>query len=268
MNTISPIYGALGGDLVGSIYEFNNLKSKIFKLVQPSCRFTDDSILTLATAQAILDAPHDYKAQYHRWGRKYPRAGYGGTFSRWLTLPLEEIGPYNSWGNGSAMRISPVGFAFETEADVLAQAEMLASVTHNHPEGVKGAQATALAIFLARKGTDKDAIKARIERNFGYNLSTPLDEIRPTYRFDVSCQGTVPVAIRAFLEAGSYVDAIRNGISVGGDSDTIGAITGGISLAYFKKIPEDLVQEIEKRLRPDMRDICQRFAERFGFADA
>ena len=268
MNMTNPLYGALGGDLVGSIYEFNNLKSKFFKLVLPACRFTDDSILTLATAQAILDAPHDYKAQYHKWGRNYPRAGYGGTFSRWLTLPLEESGPYNSWGNGSAMRISPVGFAFETEADVLAQAEKSASVTHNHPEGVKGAQATAMAIFLARKGADKEAIKARIEGDFGYNLSTSLAEIRPTYRFEVSCQGTVPVAIRAFLEASSYADAIRNAISVGGDSDTIGAITGGIALAYYKKMPEELVQEIEERLQPDMRDICQRFAERFGFTDA
>ena len=264
MKGINPLYGAIGGDLVGSIYEWRNHKSKDFELVKSVCSFTDDSILTFATAEAVLDRPVDYVKQYYDWGGRYPHAGYGGSFQNWLMTPMEDLKPYNSWGNGSAMRVSPVGFAFDTEEAVLSQAEESACATHNHPEGVKGAQATALAILLARKGYDQKAIHDRIENDFGYNLSIPLDDIRPTYRFDVSCQGTVPVAIRAFLEATSYEDAIRNAISVGGDSDTIGAITGGIALAFFKEMPDGLVQAIESRLDMDMRRVCQRFAERFG----
>ncbi|MBQ7177081.1 MAG: ADP-ribosylglycohydrolase family protein, partial [Victivallales bacterium] len=260
MNIINPLYGAMGGDLVGSVYEWHNHKSKEFPLLRSCCDFTDDSILTLATAQAILDGGNDYARQYHAWGNEYPTAGYGGSFISWLDKPLEEAKPYKSWGNGSAMRVSPVGFAFNTEAEVLSQAEKSAAVTHSHPEGIKGAQATALSIFMARNGLDKEAIKARIEKEFGYDLSTPLDDIRPTYRFDVSCQGSVPVAIRAFLEATSYEDAIRNAISVGGDSDTIAAIAGGIALAFFKEMPEMLVQAIENRLLPDMQEVCRRFA--------
>ena len=260
MKGINPLYGALGGDLVGSIYEWHNHRSKEFPLVKSQCRFTDDSILTLATAKAIVDGGRDYARQYHLWGNRYPAAGYGGAFCRWLETPLEAAVPYNSWGNGSAMRVSPVGFAFDTEEEVLAQAKKSAAVTHSHPEGVKGAQATALAILLARNGTDQIGIRERIERDFGYDLSTSLDEIRPTYRFDVSCQGSVPVAIRAFLEAVSYEDAIRNAISVGGDSDTIGAITGGIALAFFREMPDVLVQAIEARLTPDMQAVCRRFA--------
>ncbi len=260
MKEVNPLYGALGGDMIGSIYEWRNHKSKEFELVKRHCDFTDDSIMTLATAQAILEGTYDYAGQYHAWGNNYPTAGYGGSFRRWLATPVEQIAPYNSWGNGSAMRISPVGFAFDTEAEVLFQAEKSAAVTHNHPEGIKGAQVTALTILLARQGLDQNAIKTRIEGDFGYNLSKPLDDIRPTYRFDVSCQGTVPVAIRAFLEATSYEDAIRNAVSVGGDTDTIGAITGGIAIAFFKEMPDTLVAEIERRLLSDMQEVCKRFA--------
>lgn len=264
MKMSNPLYGAIGGDVVGSVYEWHNCKSKDFELVQPCCNLTDDSILTLATAQAILEGKGQYTRQYHEWGNRYPGAGYGGTFQGWLMAPLEKATPYNSWGNGSAMRVSPVGFAFDTEEEVLAQAEKSAGATHNHPEGVKGAQATALAILLARKGASQDDIKTRIEHDFGYGLSTPLDEIRPTYGYDISCQGTVPVAIRAFLEATSYEDAIRNAISIGGDSDTIGAITGGMALAFFKKMPDELVKAIEDRLRPDMLEVCRRFDALYG----
>ncbi len=260
MKEVNPLYGALGGDMIGSIYEWRNHKSKEFELVKRHCNFTDDSIMTLATAQAILDGTYDYAGQYHAWGNNYPNAGYGGSFYCWLETPVEQLAPYNSWGNGSAMRISPVGFAFDTEEEVLSQAEKSAAVTHNHPEGIKGAQATALAILLARQGLDQNAIKARIEGDFGYNLSKPLDDIRPTYQFDVSCQGTVPVAIRAFLEATSYEDAIRNAVSVGGDTDTIGAITGGIAIAFFKEMPDTLIAEIERRLLSDMQEVCERFA--------
>ena len=260
MKEVNPLYGALGGDLIGSCYEWHNHKSKEFQLVRRCCCFTDDSIMTLATADAILNGTYDYAIKYHTWGNNYPFAGYGGSFVRWLETPIEQIAPYNSWGNGSAMRISPVGFAFDTEAEVLSQAEKSASVTHNHPEGIKGAQAAALAILLARQGLGQSAIKDRIESDFGYDLSRPLDDIRPTYHFDVSCQGTLPVALRAFLEASSYEDAIRNAISVGGDSDTIGAITGGIAIAFFKEMPDTLVEEIERRLLPDMQEVCERFA--------
>ena len=259
----NPLYGALGGDFVGSIYENHNIKTKSFELVSPRCRLTDDSILTLATADAILHNDSTYASYYHAWGNNYPNAGYGGRFFRWLYTPVEQVQPYNSWGNGSAMRISPVGFAFDTEEKVLEEAKKSACATHNHPEGVKGAQAAALAVFWARTGKTKEEIQQGVTERFGYNVSTPLDKIRPTYRFDVSCMGTLPVAIRAFLESTSYEDAIRNAISIGGDSDTIAAITGGIALAFYKEMPETLVTAIESRLLDDMLEVCQKFAEKY-----
>ena len=202
----------------------------------------------------------DYAVCYHRWGNRHTHRGYGGHFRAWLATPETELEPYNSWGNGSAMRVSPVGFAFQTVDDVLDAAEASASATHNHDEGIRGASATALAVFLAKQGQKKEAIKKEIEYRFGYNMSISLDTIRPDYSFDVSCQGTVPVAIRAFLESWCYEDAIRNAISVGGDSDTIAAITGGIALAYYKEMPDKLVEAIENHLTPDMEDVCKRFA--------
>ena len=259
MNNPNPLYGALGGDFVGSIYEFHNIKTKDFPLIDGRCKFTDDSILTMATADAIC-SKMDYAICYHRWGNRHPHRGYGGSFRKWLATPEADLAPYGSWGNGSAMRVSPVGFAFQTVDDVLDAAEASASATHNHDEGIRGAQATALAVFLAKQGQGKDAIKKEIELRLGYNLDISLDSIRPTYSFDVSCQGTVPVAIRAFLESWCYEDAIRNAVSVGGDSDTIAAITGGIALAYYKEMPDKLVSAIEDSLTPDMEDVCKRFA--------
>ena len=263
MNNPNPLYGTLGGDFVGSIYEFNNIKTKDFLLIDGRCKLTDDSILTMATADAICSQT-DYAVCYHRWGNRHLHRGYGGHFRSWLRTPEEQLEPYNSWGNGSAMRVSPVGFAFQTVDDVLDEAEKSASVTHNHDEGIRGASATALAIFLAKQGQSKETIKKEIEFRFGYNLSISLDTIRPTYYFDVSCQGTVPVAIRAFLESWCYEDAIRNAVSVGGDSDTIAAITGGIAVAYYKEMPERLVEAIENNLTPDMQDVCERFAKAYG----
>ena len=212
----------------------------------------------MAMADAICSKT-DYAICYHRWGNRHPNRGYGGSFRAWLTEKEEELAPYGSWGNGSAMRVSPVGFAFKTVDDVLDAAEASASATHNHKEGIRGAQATALAVFLAKQGQGKDAIKKEIEFRFGYDLFVSLDSIRPTYSFDVSCQGTVPVAIRAFLESWCYEDAIRNAVSVGGDSDTIAAITGGIAVAYYKEMPDELVSAIEATLTPDMEDVCKRF---------
>ncbi len=188
--------GAIAGDVIGSVYEHQPLKSKEFPLFSPNSRFTDDTVLTLATAFAILSGT-DYGQAYKRFARMYPWAGYGGTFFQWMQSENSE--PYNSWGNGSAMRVSPVGFAFDSIEAVLDQARKSAEVTHNHPEGIKGAQATALAVFLARKGNNKKIIHLEITQRFGYDLNRSLDRIRPNYSFDVSCQGTVPEALICFL---------------------------------------------------------------------
>ena len=262
MKQLNPLYGALGGDFVGSIYEWHNIKTKEFPLVDARCNLTDDSVLTMATAEAICSGV-DYALCYHRWGNRHYHRGYGGRFYAWLARPEDELAPYWSWGNGAAMRVSPVGFAFQTVEEVLDAAKASACATHNHPEGVRGAQATALAVFLARQGRGKEEVKKEIESRFGYDLSTGLDAIRPTYRFDVSCQGTVPVAIRAFLESSCYEDAIRNAISLGGDSDTVAAVTGGIALAHYREMPEALVAAIEAKLTPDMQEACQQFAVKF-----
>ena len=256
--TICPLYGAIGGDMIGSCYEWHNVESKDFPLFSHWSRYTDDSVLTIATADALLHHL-SYAEAYHKWGNRYPHAGYGGSFQRWLFSPDPQ--PYNSWGNGSAMRISPVGFYCKSEDEVLAEAKASAEVTHNHPEGIKGAQAAALAVYLAKTGADKPAIKGKIESMFGYDLSSQkLDDIRPEYTFDVSCMGTLPVALLAFLESTDYEDAIRNAISVGGDSDTIAAITGGIALAFYKEMPQEVIDGIEQRLPDDMLAICREFA--------
>ena len=251
------LYGAIGGDIIGSRFEWNNLKSKDFQLFTDESVFTDDTVLTIATADAILHKMN-YTTAYSRWGNEYPRAGYGGSFQRWMRSKEKE--PYNSWGNGSAMRISPVGWIAKDIEEVLSEAKASAEVTHNHPEGIKGAQTAALAVFMAKNGASKDEIRKEIENRFGYELSSgTLDDIRPEYSFDVSCQGTLPVALRAFLESEDYEDAIRTAVSIGGDSDTIAAITGGIALAFYKDMPYHIILNIERRLTPEMRDICRDF---------
>ncbi|MBQ9771820.1 MAG: ADP-ribosylglycohydrolase family protein [Lentisphaeria bacterium] len=251
------LYGAIGGDIIGSRFEWNNLKSKDFQLFTDESVFTDDTVLTIATADAILHKT-DFTTVYSRWGNEYPRAGYGGSFRKWMHSREKE--PYNSWGNGSAMRISPVGWIARDIEEVLSEAKASAEVTHNHPEGIKGAQAAALAVFMAKNGASKDEIRKEIENRFGYELSSgTLDDIRPEYSFDVSCQGTLPVALRAFLESEDYEDAIRTAVSIGGDSDTIAAITGGIALAFYKDMPYHIILNIERRLTPEMRDICSDF---------
>jgi ADP-ribosylglycohydrolase len=190
--------GAIAGDIIGSVYEWNNIKTKRFELFSPSCSFTDDSVLTVALADAIL-TNRDYVSVMKSYYRRYPHARYGGFFHQWARSQHSQ--PYNSWGNGAAMRISPVGFAFKTLEEVVAKAKGYTEVTHNHPEGIKGAQAVASAIFLARTGTAKDEIKDHTKMTYGYDLSKSLDEIRPAYEFNESCQGTVPQAITAFLES-------------------------------------------------------------------
>jgi ADP-ribosylglycohydrolase len=234
--------GAIIGDIVGSVYEWNNIKTKEFPLFSPECFFTDDTVMTLAIAEGLMNGggAEDFIAAMKKYGRLYPDSGYGGRFGSWLFS--DDINPYNSWGNGSAMRVSPVAWAFDILSEVEKYAEISAAVTHNHPEGIKGAQATAAAIFLARKGNTKEEIKAYIENKYGYNLNRSLGEIRPNYRFNESCQETVPEAIIAFLESVDFEDAIRNAISLGGDSDTLAAITGSIAEAAYG-IPKDIKEK-------------------------
>ena len=232
--------GAIIGDIVGSVYEWNNIKTKEFPLFSEKCFFTDDTVMTIAVADALLNGgtPDNFIDSMKSIGRLYPRAGYGGGFRKWLFS--DDRKPYNSWGNGSAMRVSPCGWFAKSIGEAEALAERSAAVTHNHPEGIKGAQATAAAIYLARLEEPMDRIREYLERKYSYNLSRTLDEIRPEYAFNESCQGTVPEAIIAFLESHGFEDAIRNAISLGGDSDTLAAITGGIAEAYYG-IPADIL---------------------------
>ena len=253
--------GAIAGDIIGSVYEHNQIKTKDFPLFDARCKFTDDTVLTIAIAHAILSgAP--YVESVREFGQRYPGAGYGGSFMQWLYSDNPQ--PYNSWGNGSAMRVSPVGFAFSTEEEVIMQARMTAKITHNHPEGIKGAEATALAVFLAKTGHDKEAIRARIKSGFGYDLDKTVDDIRPFYSFDISCQGTVPEAIVAFLDSESYEDAIRNAISLGGDSDTLACITGGIAEAFYGSVPDEIKTQAEKILAPDLWKVAKAFFDKYG----
>jgi len=252
--------GAIAGDIIGSVYEGTPIKTKDFPLFHPRCRFTDDSVLTVAVAEAILTG-RDYGDTVRKFGRRHPYAGYGGTFIHWLFS--DDPQPYNSWGNGSAMRVSPVGFAFQTEKKVLDEAAKTAAISHNHPEGIKGAQATALAVFLARQCYDKESIRTRIAADFNYNLDRTVNDIRPAYSFDVSCQGTVPEAIIAFLDSTSYEDAVRNAVSLGGDSDTLACITGGIAEAFYGDVPPSIKEQVRDMVTPDLRDVIDAFRVTF-----
>ena len=252
--------GAIAGDIIGSVFEWDNIKIAEFPLFCDKSKFTDDTVLTIAVADCILNAK-GYAANIKLWGRKYPGSGYGGNFTAWLARDGNE--PYNSWGNGSAMRVSPVGFAFESLEDVLNEAKKSAEVTHNHPEGIKGAQAVASTIFLARSGAGRREIKEFVEKEFSYDLSRTLDAIRPSYTFDVSCQGSVPEAIIAFLESENFEDAIRKAVSLGGDSDTIACITGGIAHAFYGGVSDDIVSNVRKRLPADMLDVLDKFSARY-----
>jgi ADP-ribosylglycohydrolase len=253
--------GAIAGDIIGSVYEFDPIKTKDFPLFSPSCGFTDDTVLTLAIADAILSG-RPYLETIREIGRRYPNAGYGGLFHHWLHS--EDSRPYNSWGNGSAMRVSPIGFAFQDEATVLEEAARTAEITHNHPQEIKGAQATALAVFLARTGSTKQEIMRTIQARFGYDLERTVDDIRPTYSFDESCERTAPEAIVAFLDSSSYEDAIRNAISLGGDSDTLACITGGIAEAFYGHVPSEIRTKVMGCLSPDLWDITERFSTKYG----
>ena len=250
--------GAIAGDMIGSPYERN--PTKRFDFTVAVSNFTDDTVLTVAVAHSILTGV-DFAQSLKQFACRHPHAGYGGGFRNWMGS--WENKPYNSFGNGSAMRVSPVGFAFDTLDEVLDQAKRSAEVTHNHPEGIKGAQATALSVFMARQGADKETIRKEIEAHFDYDLQRTVAEVRPSYRFDVSCQGSVPESIIAFLDSDGYESAIRNAISLGGDADTMACIAGGIAQAYYKQIPGEIVSEVRKRLPGDLLKIVDQFNRKF-----
>ncbi len=255
------MFGAIAGDIIGSPFEWNNIKTTDFELFCHKSRFTDDTVMTVAVADAILHNK-DYVTVFKEYGRKYPDAGYGSGFKKWFMS--DDMTGYGSFGNGSAMRVSPVGFAFNTIEEVLYTAKKSAEVSHNHREGIKGAQATASAIFLARQGKSKKEIKDYIQEYFGYNLERTLDEIRPHYKFDVTCQGSVPEAIIAFLESDDFEDAVRKAVSLGGDSDTIACIAGAIAQAFYRVIPEEIIYNTSRILPVELLGIVEEFNERFG----
>ncbi|HIK06615.1 MAG TPA: ADP-ribosylglycohydrolase family protein [Trichormus sp. M33_DOE_039] len=259
--------GAIAGDIIGSVYEGNSLKSKDFPLFGRQCRFTDDTVLTVAVADVILHTDQfptssQYIDQFQWYYSRYQYAGYGRNFSNWAKSHSRQ--PYNSFGNGAAMRVSPIGFAINDLETVLREAKRSAEVTHNHPEGIKGAQATAAAIFLARTGYDQVGIKSYIQTNFGYNLERTLDQIRPKYQYDATSLGSVPQAIIAFLESTNFEDAIRNAISLGGDSDTIACITGGIAQAYYGGVPPAIAQQTLAHLDEHLCSTTEKFIYKYG----
>ena len=252
--------GAIAGDIIGSRFEVIPTKSSDFDLFTELNTFTDDTVLTIAVADAIL-YNKSYEENLKYYGRRYPDAGYGGNFIRWLSGAIE--GPYYSFGNGSAMRVSPVGFAFETVERVLHEAERTAEVSHNHPEGIKGAQAVALSVYMAKHGYNKDQIGREIEKRFEYDLNRSLNAIRPDYSFEVSCQKSVPESIIAFMESEDCESAIRNAISLGGDSDTMACIAGAIAQAYYKDIPGDITENVYSLIPEEFQQTLVLFERKY-----
>lgn len=262
---INTMIGSVIGDIVGSIYEFDNIKTKDFEFFQDKMDFTDDSILSFATAAWIMKGgrPDDY---YLRYAMEFPNptGAYGSGFSQWVFRAMNgDMRPYNSCGNGSAMRIGPVGWAYNNEVDILEKAKVSAECTHNHPEGIKGAQATALCIYMARNGMTKEEIRTGIENKFGYNLNFTCDEIRPDYTWGSTCQDTVPQAIICALDGIDFEDSIRNAISIGGDSDTVGCITGSIAEALYG-VPDDIRTKAESYLTVELKEELHIFEDKFG----
>jgi ADP-ribosylglycohydrolase len=252
--------GAIAGDIIGSIYEWNNIKTKDFTLFSGQSVFTDDSVLTIALADTILTG-RPYAENLKNFFHWYPHAGYGGSFSRWAQAQDSE--PYNSWGNGAAMRISPAGFAYDELDTVIEKAEEFTKITHNHPDGIKGGQAVAAAVFLARTGRTKADIMDVMESRFQYDLGRHVDEIRAVYTFDVSCQGTVPQALRAFIDSTDFEDAVRTAVSLGGDSDTLACITGGIAQAFYGGVPDFMQEKVYEILDDRLGRITRAFMEKF-----
>ncbi|MBK8781808.1 MAG: ADP-ribosylglycohydrolase family protein [Anaerolineales bacterium] len=263
MTKIKPttcLFGAIAGDMIGSRHEWKACTDPQFALFSKSSKFTDDSVLTIAIADAILNQ-RGYVEVIVEYARKYPKAGYGSFFRRWIAN--DGVEPYNSFGNGSAMRVSATGWAFNSADEVLREAQRSAEGTHNHPEGIKGAQSIALAIYMARTGVEKDEIRSEIEARFGYDLNHTLEEIGPTYKWDSTCPGSVPESIVAFLESTDYESAVRNAILLGGDADTMAAIAGSIAEAYYGGVPDEIVVEVRNRLKPELLDVVEEFNKHF-----
>lgn len=254
------MYGAIAGDIIGSPFETFNIKTTGFELFRSESSFTDDTVLTVAIADALLNKA-DYTKKLQEYGRKYPNAGYGKAFYKWLFSDNPQ--PYNSWGNGSAMRVSPVAYAYNDLNLVLKEAEKTALITHNHPEGVKGAKAIASAVFLAQNGKSKNEIKTYIQNTFLYDLERTISQIRDKYTFDVSCQGSVPEAIIAFLESHDFEHALRLAVSLGGDSDTIAAMAGSIAEAFYGAVPEYILKEVKNRLPDEFIKVIENFRKYF-----
>lgn len=261
------MYGAILGDMIGAPYEFSQApRDKGFPLFIEGSHFTDDSVMTVAVAEALLDTlgaddqtvSEALMAAMQHWGRCYPNAGYGGRFRHWLVA--EQPAPYGSFGNGSAMRVSAAGWLCDSLAETRRLARLSAAVTHNHPEGIKGAEAVASAIFLARQGSTKEAMRAFISETFGYDLSRSCDDIRPMYTFNETCQGTVPEAITAFLEGENFEDVIRTAVTLGGDCDTLTCIAGSIAEAFYG-VPQKLVDACRARLPEDMLAVVDHFQQ-------
>ncbi len=255
--------GAIIGDTAGSVYEFNNIKTMDFPFFSEKSNYTDDSIMTMAVAEWLLKDPthgmDTLEASFISFARKYPcpMGGYGGGFFRWLFKSDGKREPYNSWGNGASMRASANGWMFDTLEETKRVAGLSAAITHNHPEGIKGAQSTAAAIFMARNGSDKESIRRYISERYGYNLDRTCDEIRPVYKWDSSCQGTTPEAMVAFFDSTDFESAIRLAVSLGGDSDTLACITGGIAEAFYKEIPGPIATGIWGLLPDDFKAILK-----------
>ena len=252
--------GAIAGDFVGSVHEYDAPRRKDFPLVDPRCAVTDDSLLTVAVAEWLLHGT-SLVTRFHDLVATYPHAGWGAMFAHWGRA--RQAAPYNSFGNGAAMRVSPVGWAFNTLDDTLAAAAESAAVTHNHPEGIKGAQAAATAVFLARTTRDKAVIRREVGDRFGYDMDRTVDGIRPTYRFDETCQRTVPEAIIAFIDASDFEDTLRNAVSLGGDADTLACIAGGIAHAFYGGVPQDLADRALASLPAPLRGVWAEFQTRY-----
>ena len=252
--------GAIAGDIIGSVHEFRCGKTMEFPLFTPDSRFTDDTVLTVATADCLMTGA-GYTDKFHEYTKAYPQRAYGLRFLTWVESGLRM--PYNSWGNGSAMRVSPVAYAFDTLERALHEAKASAEVTHNHPEGIRGALATTMAIFMARRAASKDEIRSAIQQQIGYDLTRSTASICETYSFNESCQKTVPEAITAFLDSKDYEDAVRLAISLGGDADTLACITGGIAEAFYGGVPEHIASEALRRLDERLRGTVLKFRERY-----
>lgn len=265
------MYGAILGDIIGSRFEFDRGgKTKQFELFTKECGWTDDTVMTVAVAEALMKAGKDAGAPeieeactkaMQKWGQRYPYAGYGARFINWVAA--DHPRPYNSFGNGSAMRVSPAGLWYDTLDKTREAARATAAVSHNHPEGIKGAECTAAVMFLARTGATKSEIDAYVKKEFGYDYSETLDEMRSRHRHDESCMDTLPKALRAFMDGTDFEDVVRNAVSLGGDTDTIGAIAGAMGEAMYG-VPEDLKKEALKRIEPDMCEVLEAFEKTIG----